>query len=182
MEELAQTIELRRAGNAEAALAIVRTDRGKAAMDRFRSTIGEAENEERRLLASYQEQWQAAVTQSSLISTGGSIVLLALLGAGAVLMSRDYRTRETEAWVRNGQAGLGERLQGDQRLDTLGEHVLQFLADYLNAQVGAVFMAEHDGRFRRVAGYALAPEPRANCCVQATGFSARWRRRTAPFT
>ena len=110
------------------------------------------------MLASYQEQWQAAVTQSSLISTGGSIVLLALLGAGAVLMSRDYRARETEAWVRNGQAGLGERLQGEQRLDTLGENVLEFLADYLNAQVGAVFIAERDGRFRRVAGYALAPD------------------------
>ena len=47
LEELDQTIALRRAGNAEAALALVRTDRGKAAMDRIRALIAEMESEER---------------------------------------------------------------------------------------------------------------------------------------
>jgi signal transduction histidine kinase/CheY-like chemotaxis protein/CHASE3 domain sensor protein len=155
--ELGQTITMRRAGDIEGALGIVRSDRGKIAMDRFRALIAETENEERRLLASYQEQWQAAVTLSSLVSSGGSILLLVLLAAGAVLMSRDYRSRETEAWVRAGQAGLSARIQGEHRLDILGERVLQFLADYLNAHVGAVYVAESDGRFRRAAGYALAP-------------------------
>ena len=156
-EELAHTIEMRRAGDTEGALRIVRTDRGKVAMDRFRALIAEAESEERRLLTDYQAQWQAAVTLSSLVTSGGSILLLVLLAAGAVLMSRDYRSRETEVWVRSGQAGLSARIQGEQRLEVLGENVLQFLADYLNAQVGAVYIAEADGRFRRVAGYALAP-------------------------
>jgi CHASE3 domain sensor protein len=159
MAELAQTIELRRAGKTFEALEIVRTDRGRAAMDRFRALIAEAENEEGGLLATYEAQWQTAVTLSSLVTSGGSILLLALLGAGAVLMSRDYRSRETEAWVRSGQAGLSARIQGEQRLETLGDNVLEFLAHYLNAQVGAVFMAESDGGFRRVAGYALAPGP-----------------------
>ena len=156
-EELARTIEMRRAGDTEGALRIVRTDRGKVAMDRFRALIAEAESEERRLLADYQTQWQAAVTLSSFVTSGGSILLLVLLAAGAVLMSRDYRSRETEVWVRSGQAGLSARIQGEQRLEVLGENVLQFLADYLNAQVGAVYIAENDGRFRRAAGYALAP-------------------------
>ena len=61
MAELGETIALRRAGNVEAALAIVRTDRGKAAMDRIRALVAEMESEERSLLASRQDEWQDAV-------------------------------------------------------------------------------------------------------------------------
>ena len=181
-EELAHTIELRRSGSTDDALAIVRTDRGKASMDRFRALIAEAENEERSLLASYQTQWQAAVTLSSLVSTGGSIILLAMLAAGGALLARDYRARETEAWVRAGQAGLTSRIQGEQRLDALGENVLEFLAEYLDAQVGAVFIAEPDGTFRRVAGYALGPETRDDVLRPATACSARPPERIARCT
>src|SRR3569623_3003540 len=53
--------------------------------------------------------------------------------------------------------GLSARLQGEQRLEQLGEKVRAVLADYLDAQVGAVYVVEHDGRYRRVAGYAGAP-------------------------
>ena len=52
---------------------------------------------------------------------------------------------------------LSERIQGEQRLEQLGDNVLGFLADYLDAQVGAVYIAEGDGRFRRFAGYAIPP-------------------------
>ncbi len=72
------------------------------------------------------------------------------------MSSRDYRARETSAWIRSGQAGLSTTLQGEQRLDTLGDNVLQFLARYLDAQVGAVYVPDADGRFQRVAGYALS--------------------------
>jgi CheY-like chemotaxis protein/signal transduction histidine kinase/CHASE3 domain sensor protein len=158
LTELEQTITLRRTGFTEEALGIVRTDRGKASMDRFRSIITDAENDERTLLATYQSQWQAAVGLSSLISSGGAILLLVLLTAGALLMSRDYHAREIESWLRAGQAGLNERIQGEHRLDVLGDRVLEFLAHYLNAQAGAVFVREMDGHFRRVAGYAIAPD------------------------
>ncbi|MGH9142528.1 MAG: response regulator, partial [Vicinamibacterales bacterium] len=158
LETIEQAIALKRAGDADGALAIVRTDRGKAAMDRFRALTTETENEERAALNGFQGQWQAAISASSNVTIGGSALLLALLGAGAILMSRDYRSRETEAWLRAGHAGLSQRIQGEQRLDALGDHVLQFLAEYLDARVGAVFVAESDGGFHRVAGYALAPD------------------------
>ena len=51
--------------------------------------------------------------------------------------------------------GLGERLQGDQTLAMLGSNVVSFLAEYLGAQVGAIYIAEGAGRFRRFAAYAL---------------------------
>ncbi len=39
----------------------------------------------------------------------------------------------------------------------LGDHVLGFLARYLDAQVGAIYIAEPGGGLRRFAGYALPP-------------------------
>ena len=36
-------------------------------------------------------------------------------------MSRDYRSRETQSWLRTGQMALSERIQGEQRLPMLGE-------------------------------------------------------------
>ena len=156
MDELNQTITLRRAGDAEAALAVLRTDRGKAAMERIRIMLTEMETQERNLLATRQVEWQEAVSVSTIVAWGGSAILLVLIATAALMASRDFKVRETEVWLRSGLAGLGVRIQGDQRLNVLGENVLGFLADYLEAQVGAVYMAEGDGRYRRVAAYAAA--------------------------
>jgi hypothetical protein len=35
---------------------------------------------------------------------------------------------------------------------------VSFLAQYLGAQVGAIYIAEGPGRFRRFAGYELPPD------------------------
>ena len=56
-------------------------------------------------------------------------------------MSRDYRSRETQVWLRTGQMRLSQRIQGEQRLDTLGGNVLEFLAHYLDAQYPAAISA-----------------------------------------
>jgi CheY-like chemotaxis protein/signal transduction histidine kinase len=50
--------------------------------------------------------------------------------------------------------GLSEQMQGDQTLEKLGNNLLGFLAGFLEAQVGAVYMAEA-GQYRRFAGFAL---------------------------
>ncbi|HEV7715668.1 MAG TPA: CHASE3 domain-containing protein, partial [Steroidobacteraceae bacterium] len=155
MEELAQTIALRRAGDTQGALALVRTNRGRTAMDRVRALVAEMENEEQALLATRQTEWQQSATISYLVTGGGSFLLLLLIATSAYMSSRDYRARQTQVWLRSGQVGLSTRLQGEQRLDSLGEKVLRFLADYLEAHAGAVYIAESDGRFRRFAGYAV---------------------------
>jgi CheY-like chemotaxis protein/signal transduction histidine kinase/CHASE3 domain sensor protein len=157
LQELAETIALRRAGDAAGALAIVRSDRGKSVMDRIRAAVGELERDERSLLNARQDQWTAAVRLSSLVTGGGSALLLILIASAAVMTSRDYQAREREAWLRAGRVDFGEKIQGEQRLEHLGEGVLAFLARWLNASVGAVYIGEPDGRFRRVAGYAIPP-------------------------
>ena len=51
--------------------------------------------------------------------------------------------------------GLSARIQGEHGLETLGEKVLAFLASYLDAQVGAVFVTATENRLLRIAGYAI---------------------------
>ncbi|MDB5800520.1 MAG: histidine kinase [Rhodocyclales bacterium] len=157
LEELGQTITLRRNGDEVGSLDLVRSDRGKLSMDRIRTITTQMQNEERTLLATRQQDWQDAVKVTAAISWGGSALLLVLIAGAGAMTSRDFRTRETEAWIRAGLAGMGPQLQGDQRLDQLGEKALAYLADYLDAQVGAVYVAEADGRYHRVAGHAVAP-------------------------
>ena len=155
--ELAQTIALKRAGDAGRALATVRTDRGKLLMDRIRSLVGQMQSTEQQELAARQNQWESAETISSAVTFGGSALLLLLIAFAAVATSRDYRARQAQVWIRSGQMGFGTQVQGEQRLETLGANVLSFLAQYLGAQVGALYIAEGPHTFRRFATYALPP-------------------------
>jgi CheY-like chemotaxis protein/CHASE3 domain sensor protein len=152
----AEAIALQRAGKADAARDLVRAERAKAAMDRIRELIGQISDDERAVLAARQREWQDAVWLSSLVTWGGSILLVVLLAGGAAAMSRDHRARESQVWLRTGQMGLAAELQGDQDLETLGDRILAFLTGYLDAAVGAVHLEDGPGRFRRVAGFALS--------------------------
>ena len=71
----------------------------------------------------------------------GSAILLTFIGVAAWMASRDFRNSEAQGWVRSAQAGLGIQLQGEQRLDVLGDAVLAFLAARVDAQVGTVYVA-----------------------------------------
>jgi CheY-like chemotaxis protein/CHASE3 domain sensor protein len=154
--ELDQTIALRRKGDLATALATVRTDRGRLLMDRIRSVITTMEDTERSALASREENWQHAELISSSVTFGSSALLLILIGSAAVLTSRDYRARQAEVWLRSGQMAFSQRIQGEQRLERLGDHVLSFLSSFLGARVGAIYITQGAGVFRRFAGYAVA--------------------------
>jgi CheY-like chemotaxis protein/CHASE3 domain sensor protein len=156
MQEMSATIDMRRGGRTDAALADVLTDRGKKAMDRIRLICDEMENVERQLIAQRAQEWRRAAGFSFEVVSGGSLVLLILIAVAAAMASRDFQARQRESWVRAGQIGLSELMQGDQPVERLGENILGFLARYLDAQVGALFIAE-GGQFRRVAGYAISP-------------------------
>ncbi len=155
MTELGKTIELRRAGQTEAALDIVSNDRGKLAMDRIRSGVEDIVRDENRALDERQAEWQSTVQVSALLSVGGSAVLIFLIALAAAAAARDYRAQKTQAWVRNGQVGFARAIAGEQRLDAIAERVLAFLAEYLHAPVGALYVVDAAGHLRRYAAYAL---------------------------
>ncbi|HTV52218.1 MAG TPA: CHASE3 domain-containing protein, partial [Steroidobacteraceae bacterium] len=169
LDELARTIALRRAGDAAGALALVQTDRGKLLMDQVRSITGNLIAQERAILGARQDTWQRATRTSYVISLSGSAVLLLLIAAAALTTSRDYRARQRQAWVRAGLAQFGLHLHGEQRLESLGDEMLRYLAAYLEAHVGAAYVAERGGLFRRFAGYALPAEAAAEVVSPGEG-------------
>ncbi len=75
LAELAETVELTRAGRRDEALALVRTDRGKAAMDRARKTLG-----------GLIEDAEARVTERLADLNRASELLLWVSGVGALLI------------------------------------------------------------------------------------------------
>jgi CheY-like chemotaxis protein/signal transduction histidine kinase/CHASE3 domain sensor protein len=154
MTELESTIAARRAGKPDAALAMVRTNRGKSYMDRIRAAVDEMDSAERQLIGQRAQESRNAATVSLAVTLGGSGILLFLIAGAAVVASRDFRTRQAQAWIRSGQMGLSEQMQGDQSLDRLGTNLLGFLAGFVEAQVGAVYIAEA-GQYRRFAVYAI---------------------------
>ncbi|MCP3059817.1 response regulator [Myxococcus sp. K38C18041901] len=155
LAELQATIDLKTGGQGEIALVRVRSNEGIELMNRIRVLVDQMENEERRLLADRTAAFQASATLSLVISWLGAAVLLALMGISAYMTSRDYRARSIQGWMQQGETLLATRMQGGPRLEQLGDQVLQFLATYLDAQVGAIYLADGLDHFHRFAGYAL---------------------------
>ncbi|HEX4781074.1 MAG TPA: response regulator [Usitatibacter sp.] len=153
--ELEESIALHRAGKADEALALVRSDRGKVIMDRFRVIATELERDERARFDARRAAWEAEAGTQRVVTWGGTAILLVLILGAGVLASRDYRLRERMSWIRTGENLLSSRLQGEQRLEGLGERVLSFLAHYLGAKVGAVYVHGDGEYYRRVAGHGL---------------------------
>jgi signal transduction histidine kinase/CheY-like chemotaxis protein len=87
--------------------------------------------------------------------TGFIVIWGAALLTRQVILNRVAIERQT--WLRAGQTGLAGRVQGDLRLDSLGSSVLEFLAEYLDARVGAFYTVDPTGRATRMAVYAVTP-------------------------
>jgi len=66
---------------------------------------------------------------------------------------------EKQAWQRAGQAKLAEQSMGQTALPLLGRIVLDFLANYLNANVAAMYVRNDKGSaLRRIATYGVSKE------------------------
>lgn len=156
LRELDETIALRRAQGFEATRNLVMTDRGKAAMDAIRSEVNamqQAERERRmRQLAAMDTAFKTAVASGVLTAVVGIV----LSGVVAYLLRRAILDRRWQDWLQAGQIGSSKVMVGDPRLDRLGEKLLRFLAEYLDAQAGAVFTRMNQGNiFHRIASYGV---------------------------
>lgn len=106
LDELAETIRLRRTGRMSAALAIVRTDRGKQVMDELRSVVAQAEAREQSLLnerladadRTAQRQFWVVLFAGLLLLGIGALMVVAVRNAISELrQSRDEaRTAHTQ--------------------------------------------------------------------------------------
>ncbi|WP_447578634.1 response regulator [Achromobacter kerstersii] len=168
--ELRDTIEMRKAGDVEGAMAVVRTDAGKEAMDRLRDLVADLYSRQMGELAEGKEAWAAAATTSTYYSWGGSMVLLVLILISGAMTMREYRVKARQTWVTTGLSGLSMRLQGDHRVDEIGKRSLEYLAEYLDANVGAGYVLDRStGELELFGGYALPPERLAQKIQPAEG-------------
>ncbi|WP_313915197.1 response regulator [Tahibacter sp.] len=154
LAELDETVSLRQRGDGAAALAMFASDRGRLVMDKIRAVAAEIDDNEQRKQERQQKDWRDASDRTVWVSMGGAATLFGLILIAAVATSREYRARETEAWVRKGQAGVAERLLGEQGLQSIGENALAFLTRYMEAPVGVVYVLAGGGRFHQVAAHA----------------------------
>ena len=169
LKELDKTIALRKTGDMDGALALVRTDVGRSIMDRVRDLTSDLSTLQNQQLVARRQQWVDAATASAHYSWGGSLVLLALICASAAMTAREYRVKARQSWVSAGISGLGQRIQGDHRLEDLGQLALDYLATYLKAAVGAAYVADCEGGFSLFGGFALSRERLAQKLINGEG-------------
>ncbi|MFT3818247.1 MAG: response regulator [Rubrivivax sp.] len=156
MAELEESIERRRAGDAEGAIEMVRSNRGKATMDRIRQVVAAMIADEQAALQQRQALWSDSSARAARIVLGGALLLLALTLAAALVAARDHRAREDELWIRAGITALARQLQGEQRLDRLAERLLALLARLLDAPLAALYAREADGSLQLLAAQGAA--------------------------
>jgi len=105
LDELAETIALVRAGNRAAAVAVVKTDRGKKLMDRIRDVCAQIDSAANVRVAQLSEQSRASEWRLGLTATFGSALLGLLLISASVNIQRGIERRQ----------GLIEDLQASER-------------------------------------------------------------------
>ncbi|MDX1544441.1 MAG: response regulator, partial [Christiangramia sp.] len=57
-------------------------------------------------------------------------------------LKRISEENENEAWIKTGQAGLNDRMRGEQDILTLSKNIISYLTKYLDGQVGVIYLAE----------------------------------------
>jgi CheY-like chemotaxis protein/CHASE3 domain sensor protein len=150
LAELAEVIKLRRDAGLDAAVKVVLTDQGKKTMDEIRVNIA-------RMRKAAQESYDEAVLQVDHTNLLRTATFLVVTLVNLIFLGWAFRKIAQQEWLQFGQAQLSARMAGDQQLRELGENGLKFLAEYLNAQVGAIFI-EEGGSYRQFATYAV-PKP-----------------------
>jgi signal transduction histidine kinase/CheY-like chemotaxis protein/CHASE3 domain sensor protein len=154
MDELAETVDLRRAQGFEAARAVVVTDRGKGAMDVIRMQIRAIEQDEeilrRERVAERERAFGVAVMSGIITGLFGAF----LSGVVAYLLRRFAINRQRQERLQSAQIKLGEVISGEQPMSALAENVLRFLTEYLDAHAGAFFVKD-GAEYRRLASYGV---------------------------
>ncbi|MFO0957669.1 MAG: response regulator [Isosphaeraceae bacterium] len=154
LAELADTIGVRRAEGFEAARSLVLTDRGKEAMDAIRLRVREIEDLELRRradsLAEMSTAFRVAVGSAALTTLLG----VTLAGVNGYFARRSALSQRQREWLQTGAVGLSTALAGDQSPGQVGDNVLKFLAEYLDAHAGAFFVEAGSG-FERAATYGV---------------------------
>jgi CheY-like chemotaxis protein len=86
----------------------------------------------------------------------GAICMGLLLTVSRIIedMHRSSENLKEQNWVQSGQAALNEQMSGEQDEDSLAGNIMRFVADYLNIQIGAIYINDKDNVLKLVSSYA----------------------------
>jgi len=97
--------------------------------------------------------------QIAIFNRGFGVFSACVMGIVGYFFIRNKVAIRQQEWLQTGEVGLNQAISGELGLDQLGEKVLRFLAEYLNATAGVIFIQNGDG-FARKATYATPAEAR----------------------
>ena len=63
---------------------------------------------------------------------------------------------QNQTWLKTGQTELNEKIRGDQDLRALSNMIITYLAKYLKAQIGAIYLATGDNTLKMMGSYAYS--------------------------
>jgi PAS domain S-box-containing protein len=92
MDELKQTVELRRHSGQEAAMQIILTNRGEKIMGDIRELVGQMQEHEQKLLRSQQEATNASARLAMWMVAGGVPLSLIVLAIAAIVLTHSGRS------------------------------------------------------------------------------------------
>jgi CheY-like chemotaxis protein/CHASE3 domain sensor protein/putative methionine-R-sulfoxide reductase with GAF domain len=162
IDELKHTIQLRREKGLNAALEIVRNNSGKVIMDKIRIVASEMKIEEEGLLKIRNDKTNESTQLTTLvIVVGGILSVLILLGATVVVNLAETKRvtasqqLEDQNRIRKGLLQLGEVMAGEQSVASLAKNVIETIANFIRAQVGAIYLSDDTGMLKWAGGYAF---------------------------
>lgn len=170
-EYASQMISKRQAS--EDFMPILRQGNGKMQFDAIRNELAAFVAEEERILKTRSDSARKTTSfslASYLLFVLGLTGFLGYFGRRELLsLSQNYEEvlrhqqehadhQQRQTWLRTGQTALAELGIGQMALPQLGRTSLDFLARYIGAQVGAMYVREDDGALRRFSTYGFSPE------------------------
>ena len=73
-------------------------------------------------------------------------------------MTEDLRNSqmilEKKNWLKTGQSELNNVMHGEQSIENLGRNIITFLADYLNAQIGTIYLVKKNKDLKQIGNFA----------------------------
>jgi len=173
LQYLETAITARRTAGLDSAKAMVQSGGNKIILDKIRKVIANAEGVENDLLiqrdkASADDLRDFNVVFIVLLS----IIAIVLISVYLVISSnlRALRKAEKEAaeknWNLAGSEELIKNMQGNMEVNELCQIVIDHIASYLEAQLGAIYLLEDDGTQLKLAGgYALDSKIKAKTAI-----------------
>lgn len=161
-QRLSANIELRRTAGFEKAQLIEATDSSKIILDNIRKEIRDARVIEDSLLVQRKQDSEKDARNFNYISIILVITIaIVLVSVYLIIIAnlKALRQAQTEAMNKNlileGSSGLAKEIQGNIQVKQLAQAVINYLAGYTNAGVGALYIAGED-TLKLVSAYAAS--------------------------